>query len=96
MSKHQHLTLEERVQIKVKLDAACSFRKIAKDLGKSPTTISQEIRKHRRRIEKNAFNTLYNPCKHRHHCSAKLLCGRLYCEKKTCASCKEGCSSCKC
>jgi len=93
MSKYQHLTLEDRVQIKVKLEAADSFRKIAKDLGKSPTTISQEIRKHRTRVEKNAFNTLYNPCKHRHHCPARLLCGRLYCKKKTCSSCKEGCSS---
>jgi len=92
MSKYQHLTLEDRVQIKVKLEAADSFRKIAKDLGKSPTTISQEIQKHRTRVEKNAFNTRYNPCKHRFDCPARLLCGKLYCKKKTCASCKEGCS----
>ena len=92
MSKHQHLTLEDRVQIKVKLDAACSFRKIAKDLGKSPTTISQEIQKHRSRVEKNSYNTLYNPCLHRACCPARLLCGKLYCEKKSCSSCKEGCS----
>ncbi len=92
MSHYQHLTLEDRVLIKMKLEAADSFRKIAKDLGKSPTTISQEIKKHRSRIEKNAFNTRYNPCKHRFHCPAQLLCGRLYCKKKTCASCKEGCS----
>ncbi|HZK41825.1 MAG TPA: helix-turn-helix domain-containing protein, partial [Clostridia bacterium] len=38
MSQYQHLTLEDRVLIKTKLEAACSFRKIAKDLGKSPTT----------------------------------------------------------
>ena len=93
MSHYSHLTLEDRVQIKVKLDAACSFRKIAKDLGKSPTTISQEIRKHRSHIEKHAFNTLYNPCKHRRNCPARLLCGKLYCKKPSCSSCKEGCSS---
>lgn len=92
MSQYQHLTLEDRVLIKTKLEAACSFRKIAKDLGKSPTTISQEIQKHRRPVEHNAFNTRYNPCKHRINCPARLLCGRLYCKKKTCASCKEGCS----
>ena len=34
--QYQHLTLEERVLIKTKLEADCSFRKIAKDLGKSP------------------------------------------------------------
>ncbi len=52
----QHLTLEDRVLIKMKLEVADSFRKIAKDLV-NPTTISQEIKKHRSRIEKNAFNT---------------------------------------
>ncbi len=57
MGHYQHLTLEDRVLIKMKLEAADSFRKITKDLGKSPTTISQEIKKHRSRIERNAFNT---------------------------------------
>ncbi len=93
MSKYQHLTLEDRVQIKVKLNAACSLRKIAKDLGKSPTTISQEIQKHRSRVERNAYNSRYNPCIHRTNCPARLLCGKLYCKKGSCASCKEGCSS---
>ncbi len=47
MSKHKHLTLEDRQRIMQKLNAKCSFRKIAKVLGKSPTTISQEVKKSR-------------------------------------------------
>jgi len=45
MSKHKHLTMEDRQRIMQKLNAECSFRKIAKDLGKSPTTISQEVKR---------------------------------------------------
>ena len=47
MSKHKHLTMEDRQRIMQKLNVECSFRKIAKDLGKSPTTISQEVKKNR-------------------------------------------------
>ena len=92
MNKYQHLSLEDRVQIKVKLEAACSLRKIAKDLGRSPSTISQEIQKHRSRVERNTYNSRYNPCALRWNCPARLLCGRLYCKKEPCSSCKEGCS----
>lgn len=38
------LSLDERVEIRVKLEAGWSFRKIAELLGRAPTTISREVK----------------------------------------------------
>ena len=46
MSKHKHLTLDERYQIQRSLGEGLSFRAIASLLGKDCTTISKEIRAH--------------------------------------------------
>jgi IS30 family transposase len=92
MSKHKHLTMEDRQRIMQKLNAECSFRKIAKDLGKSPTTISQEVKKNRTVQCSGTHGWSHNPCRHRRNCPERLLCGKLYCKKMSCAYCKEGCS----
>ncbi|MGI6121685.1 MAG: helix-turn-helix domain-containing protein [Saccharofermentanales bacterium] len=92
MSKHKHLTMEDRQRIMQKLNAECSFRKIAKDLGKSPTTISQEVKKNRTVQCSGTHGWPHNPCRHRRNCQERLLCGKLYCKKMSCAYCKEGCS----
>lgn len=41
---HSHTSLEERDRIAEKLKRGDSFRMIADDLGKSPSTISREVR----------------------------------------------------
>jgi IS30 family transposase len=82
MSKHKHLTMEDRQRIMQKLNAECSFRKIAKDLGKSPTTISQEVKKNRTVQCSGTHGWSHNPCRHRRNCPERLLCGKLYCKKK--------------
>jgi IS30 family transposase len=92
MSKHKHLTMEDRQRIMQKLNVECSFRKIAKDLGKSPTTISQEVKKNRTVQCSGTHGWPHNPCRHRRNCPERLLCGKLYCKKMSCAYCKEGCS----
>lgn len=92
MTKNKHLSLEDRTQIKIKLDAACSFRKIAKDLGKSPTTISNEVKTRRLVVKKGGFNRPYNPCSYRFNCKLSGYCKDRHCSKVTCFGCKKVCS----
>ena len=42
----KHLTLDERQEIMECLDKGMSFKDIARRIGKSPTTISLEVKKH--------------------------------------------------
>jgi IS30 family transposase len=44
--KHKHLTLEEREEIQSCLASGVSFKKIAGRIGKDPTTVSKEVKKH--------------------------------------------------
>ena len=43
MKSNKHLSLEERLQITVLQGKGTSIRKIAKELGSSPSTISREL-----------------------------------------------------
>lgn len=45
MTKHKHLSLDDRFFIKAQLDSGNSFNVIANKLGKDPSTISKEIKK---------------------------------------------------
>jgi transposase, IS30 family len=40
------LSLDERVEIRVKLEAGCSLRAIAAEMGRAPSTISREVKAH--------------------------------------------------
>ena len=55
--KGTHLTLEDRKFIQHGLEEERSKAQIAKDLGKSPSTITKEVRLHRKLKPKNMFNT---------------------------------------
>ena len=52
----KHMTLDDRISIEKGLDQHLSLRSIALQLGKDPTTISKEIKKHRSFQEHNRFN----------------------------------------
>ena len=58
----KHLTLDDRIVIEKALDQKRSFRSIAAQLGKDPTTISKEIKKHLSFREHNHFNEPRNKC----------------------------------
>lgn len=47
--RSEHLTLEEREEIRVALSAKMSLRAIARMLGRSPSTISREVKRNRGR-----------------------------------------------
>lgn len=55
--KGTHLTLDDRRFIQRELEAEKSKVQIARDLGKSPSTISKEVKLHRKIRPRNMFNT---------------------------------------
>jgi len=46
LEKDQHLTLEAREEIQKRLEGGATFKDIARRVGKCPTTISREVKKH--------------------------------------------------
>jgi IS30 family transposase len=61
MAKNKHLTDSERFQIEQWLHEGVSLRLIAEKLGKSPSTISREIRARALPSEKGAPPPRYQP-----------------------------------
>ena len=53
MNQNNHVVIEKR------LDASVSFRAIGIELGKDPTTIAKEVKKHRVFQIHNTFNPLH-------------------------------------
>ena len=72
--ENRHLTLDERNIIEQELSKNTSFREIAKYIGKDPTTISKEIKKHRIKKEGQAIHTNFNQCAKKSNCHKHNLC----------------------
>lgn len=87
-TNQKHMTQDNRVVIEKGLDASKPLSSIAAELGKDPTTISKEIKKHRAFQEHNKFNeqafrcALFKDCHKKHVCSTELYC------KRECKRCK--------
>lgn len=85
------LTLVDRCTIEAGLNNGKSINQIAKELDKSPSTISREISKH-----KKARNTNTNDCEFKHGCKQKQVCKSINCIYlcKNCKhhNCREFCS----
>lgn len=89
----KHMTMDDRIMIEKGLDQHQSLRSIALGLGKDPTTISKEIKKHRTFREHNHFNEPKNKCAFFKDCKKKNIC-QTYAPicKKMCRLCPH-CSS---
>ena len=76
MVKYKHLTLDERVIIESMLAEKKSLSSIARELNRSLSTISSEIKSKRITEKKGAYITHrpFNDCRKRFHCSMKGLC----------------------
>lgn len=92
----KHMTLDDRIIIEKGLEQQHSLRSIALQLGKDPTTISKEIKKHRSFQQHNHFNEPKNKCALVADCKRKNICGTYapVCKKK-CRSCNHCNSHCK-
>ena len=95
MAKHSHLSLDERITIAQLLKEQSSFKAIARELGRDPSTISKEIRRHRIPIKSGALGKAFNNCAHRFGCDCRRLCtgckNNRYCW--TCGKCISICSN---
>lgn len=65
MSKHTHLTFDDRLTIETSLREGLTFKEISVRILKDPSTISKEIRNHRRPFKRGT----YNPCLFRNDCT---------------------------
>jgi IS30 family transposase len=94
MAKNKHLTDEERMLIQNWLKARVSLKEIARSLEKSTSTISREIRKHAKDVDKYAPYRPHNRCVKRTQCSNRFLClQKADCTRKcsTCSKCNKIC-----
>lgn len=90
--ENRHLTLEERNIIELELGKNTSFREIAKYIGKDPTTISKEVKKHRIKKEGQAIHTSFNHCAKKSNCYKHNLCNpRCSKECRRCTHCNSVC-----
>lgn len=93
MSNQKHLTLDERNFIEQELARNTSFKKISEYLGKDPTTISKEVKKHRIKKEGQAVHVGFNHCAKKYSCHRKNLCNsKCTKECRHCNHCNEVCS----
>ena len=94
MAKNKHLTDEERMLIQNWLKANISIKEIARNLEKSTSTISREIRKHAKDVDKYAPYLPHNRCVKRRECSTRFLCSdKADCTRKCslCSKCNKVC-----
>ena len=81
--KNKHLTLDDRIEIQECLSKGMTFKSIAKRLGKSPTTISREVKAHIK-PHTNGFVKTDSICPHL--LKAPFVCNG--CEKRIRSSCR--------
>lgn len=94
-TNQKHMNQDNRVVIEKGLDASKSMRSIAEELGKDPTTIAKEIKKHRVFQAHNTFNESAFRCDLAKNCNKKNVCSTvLYCKKncKNCSKCHRFCN----
>lgn len=96
MANNKHLSLEERIRIAQYLEQHMSFRAIAHELDKDPTTISKEIRNHFVFKKTGSYGRPHNSCIHRLSCDKRFVCSvcpsvktHTYC--RFCKNCNSTC-----
>ena len=90
MDTFKHFSLEERSVIQDELSSGKSLKAIAEQLGKSPSSISREIRRHIKQKESGSYGRQFNDCVNRLSCSLENVCqGAFPCSRKLCRNCKK-------
>ena len=95
--KQKHLTEIDRAKIELMLNQKSKFAAIARELGKNPTTISKEVRLHRKEQKVGAPGKSFNNCKNQYGCGKQRVC--LQCVSpvkyklcRRCSQCNKYCS----
>ena len=90
METFKHFTLEERIIIQNELNSRKSFKAIAMKLGKAPSSISREVRRHIEKKESGGYGRHFNDCAKRFSCTLENVCqGAFPCTRKLCRNCKK-------
>jgi len=91
----KHMTMNDRISIEKGLDSRQSLRSIALSLGKDPTTIAKEIKKHRIFQKHSNYNHNHNKCALLSTCQKKDIC-QIYAPicKRLCKNCNHCNSHC--
>jgi IS30 family transposase len=90
METFKHFSLEERITIQNELNARKSFKAIAEQLSKAPSSISREVRRHIEQKESGSYGRQFNDCVNRFACSLEDICqGAFPCSRKLCRNCKK-------
>ena len=74
METFKHFSLGERIIIQNELNSRTSFKSIAEQLGKAPSSITREIRKHIEKKETGSYGRKFNDCVNRLSCSLEDVC----------------------
>jgi hypothetical protein len=91
---NKHLTLDQHIRIEKGLNEGKNFVTIAKVLGKDPSTISKEVKKHRA-IKYWKDPSKMPKCTHLKTCKQRHLCTGCYALKdcRDCSKCRANCSA---
>lgn len=81
---YRQLTLKERKEIEDGLNRGDSFRAIARLIGRSPSTVSREVRENR---HVRAFRPRKGACRDRSWCKRVGVCAECVREGAFCAGC---------
>lgn len=81
---YKQLTLRERKEIEEGLTRGDSFREIARLVGRSPSTVSREVRENR---HVRAFKSRKSACRDRNWCKRTGVCAECLREGASCAGC---------
>jgi IS30 family transposase len=90
MEIFKHFSLEERITIQNELNSCKSFKAIAEQLGKAPSSISREVRRHVEQKKSGSYGRQFNDCTNRSSCTLENVCqGVLPCSRKLCRNCQK-------
>lgn len=85
----RHIALNDRIYLEKCLDEKMAFKDTAKFLCKDPSTLSKEVKRHRKHKPGSSFNNSQNTCVHKQNYNLKNVCSRPSCNGR-CASCPLG------
>lgn len=94
-TNQKHMNQDNRVVIEKGLDNSEPLSGIAERIGKDPTTIAKEIKKHRVFQEHNKFNESPFRCANVKDCHKKHVCGSYLACKRECHRCNRCHTYCK-
>lgn len=84
---YHHLTLGDRIVVEKGLDRCLSLKEIGRSIGKDPTSVSKEVRRHRIEKPRNIYIS-HNNCEYRATCNQREVCKwASSCTRRACRGC---------